>query len=99
MSIDLRLTPNLPDADALSALDRQLLDGRQALDGGQVQALDDTAPQPRAPEVDSGEQVLNAAAWREGEPRLLPADGFQLEGRDRGQDLEAGIEAMVSPLD
>ena len=102
MSVDTRLNPNLPSFDALSALDRAGLDGRQPqLDGGTgVQGLADTglAEPSRAPAIDEGERILNAPAWGEGEPRMLSAGEFQLSGSDRGQDLDAGIEAMVAPL-
>lgn len=101
MSVEPRLNPNLPNLDTLGALERQALEGRQTqLEGGQVQALADTGlGEPlRAPAVDDGELVLNAPAWEDGEPRMLAVDGFRLDGSDRSQDLDAGVDAMVAPL-
>ena len=100
MSIDTRLNPNLP-LDTHGALERQALEGRQAqFEGpGALAPADIGADQAlRAPAVDDGELVLNAPAWDEGEPRMLATGEFQLGGSDRGQDLDAGVEAMVDPL-
>lgn len=100
MSID-RLNPNLSGFDALNALERQALEGRQGLlEGDRTQAPADAGlgEALRAPAVDEGELVLAAPAWDAGAPRLLPADGFQLHGGDRGRDLDAGVVATVAPL-
>ncbi len=98
MSVDTRLNPNLPNLDAL---ERQALEGRQAqFESPGVQAPTETGlGEPlRAPAVDDGELVLNAPAWGADEPRLLAPGAFELGGSDRGQDLDAGVEAMVAPL-
>ncbi|HEX2082914.1 MAG TPA: hypothetical protein VHF86_05450 [Xanthomonadaceae bacterium] len=102
MSVDTRLNPNLPSLDALNALDRAGLEGRQPqLDGGTgVQGLAETGlGEPlHVPAVDDGERILAAPAWDEDAPRMLSAGDFQLGGSDRSQDLDAGVEAMVAPL-
>ena len=102
MSVDTRLNPNIANLDAL-ALERQGLEGRQTqLDGGiEAPAVADLAlgeQALRAPAVDDGERVLNAPAWDGDGERLLATGGFQLAGQDRGQDLDAGVDAMVAPL-
>jgi hypothetical protein len=103
MSVDTRLNPNLPSLEALNALDRAGLEGRQPqLEGGTgIQGLADTglAEPLHAPAVDDGERILGAPAWDEGAPRMLSAGDFQLGGSDRGQDLDAGVDAMVAQLD
>lgn len=102
MSVDTRLNPNLANLDALAALDRQGLEGRQTqLEGGvQAPAVADVGLEEalRSPAVDDGELALNAPAWDEPGPRLLATGDFQLAGSDRGQDLDAGVDSMVAPL-
>jgi hypothetical protein len=102
MSVDTRLNPNLANLDALAALDRQGLEGRQTqLEGGvQAPAVAEVGLEEalRSPAVDDGELTLNAPAWDEAGPRLLAAGDFQLGGSDRSQDLDAGVDSMVAPL-
>ena len=102
MSVDTRLNPNLANLDALAALERQGLEGRQTqLEGGiQAPAVAEVGLEEglRTPAVDDGELALNAPAWDESGPRLLAAGDFQLGGADRSQDLDAGVDGMVAPL-
>ncbi len=100
MSVDTRLNPNLP-LDAHGALERQALEGRKTqLEGPGAPATADldAGEALRTPAVDEGELVLNAPAWDDGGPRMLATGEFRLGGSDRGQDLDAGVEAMVEPL-
>lgn len=103
MSVDTRLNPNLANLDALGALERQGLEGRQTqpgigLDAPAVADVAFGEQQLRAPTIDDGEHVLNAPAWDGEGERLLATGGFQLDGHDRSQDLDAGVDAMVAPL-
>lgn len=101
MSVDTRLNPNVSNLDALSALERQGLEGRQLGGGVGTPAVADVALGEQAlpvPAVDDGELVLNAPAWDGEGDRLLAAGEFQLSGGDRSQDLDAGVDAMVAPL-
>jgi hypothetical protein len=63
MSVDTRLNPNLANLDALAALDRQGLEGRQTqLEGGvQTPAVAEVGLEEalRSPAVDDGELALN----------------------------------------
>lgn len=96
MSIDSRLSPSLPQFDALTALDRQagLREGR----------LDDLAGAGLVSEgaaaadlVDQGERLLNAQAWHEGEPRTLATGDFHPAGHDPADDL-ALVDRLVDSL-
>lgn len=100
MSVDTRLNPNVANLEALSALERQGLEGGQAQGAGGIEAASALAlGEPlQTPAIDDGQRILDLKVWDDDGEHLLIAGEFRLGGTDLAQDLDAGVDGTVASL-